>query len=203
MKRRAQRAWRTFGARTAASSSWVLAGVVLVTGLAGIGLTRLEFATGDESYINEGSDVAIDNEAYQSRFGGETMIVLFTADEGSTVADLFTEPNLSALTALEDQVRDDASTFAVVSPLTALQFTENLVTRASPPTSSSTRSTETPIPPASPHARPASASRGRGSVRPASSRSPTRRGWSSSSSRTPGTPSPRTERSRRLPRTNG
>ena len=34
--------------------------------------------------------MAKDNERYQSLFGGENMVVLFTVDEGKTVVDLFT-----------------------------------------------------------------------------------------------------------------
>jgi uncharacterized protein len=128
MTRRFQRAWRRSGEVVAGRSTIVLVVATLVTLVFGVGLTRLEFATGDDSYINEGSQVALDNEAYQERFGGETMIVLFTAEDGHTVADLFTEPNLSALGEVESAIRADDRMFAVVSPITALEFTENLVT---------------------------------------------------------------------------
>jgi uncharacterized membrane protein YdfJ with MMPL/SSD domain len=53
------RAWRSLGAHTAASGGVVLVIAAVITLVLGVGLTRLEFATGDDSYINEGSEIAI------------------------------------------------------------------------------------------------------------------------------------------------
>ena len=55
----------------------------------GFGITRLEFATGQDSYLDEDDEVAIDNVAYQDLFGGQAMLGLITMDEGHTIAELF------------------------------------------------------------------------------------------------------------------
>lgn len=103
-----------------------LVGLILTLGL-GYGITRLEFETGQDSYLNQDDQVRIDNEAYQDLFGGQAMITLYTVDDGSDMADLFTPGNIARLRALEEDLRSVENVFNVVSPLTALQFTHNLV----------------------------------------------------------------------------
>ncbi len=80
------------------------AGIVGVVGLAltlvlGFGITKLEFATGQDSYLNSDDEVYIDNVRYQDLFGGQAMLVLFTLDEGVTVTDMFTPENEAHFTA--------------------------------------------------------------------------------------------------------
>ncbi len=70
--------------------------MVLVTLTMGFGLRRLDFATGQDSYIDPASQVANDNERYQRLFGGESMVVLFTADAGKTVVDLSAPANVAS-----------------------------------------------------------------------------------------------------------
>lgn len=122
-----QRVWSwmavTFGRR---------AGTVGVIGLAitlvlGIGITRLDFATGQDSYLNEGEQVYVDSVAYQDLFGGQAVLTLFTMDDGSDVVDLFTPSNLEQMRDVEERLRATDGVYAVVSPLTALEFTQNLV----------------------------------------------------------------------------
>src|SRR5215217_5667295 len=71
------------------------AGVVSVVGLLitiglGFGITKLDFATGQDSYLNKSDQVYKDNLAYQDLFGGQAMLTLITMDQGHTVAELFT-----------------------------------------------------------------------------------------------------------------
>ena len=114
----------TFGKRAA------LVGVVVfvVTAALGFGLTKLEFATGQDSYLNEDEEVYTDNVEYQDLFGGQAMLTLFTMEEGKTVVDLFTPDNLAAWEAIEAEVLEDEGVLSVVTPKTALEFTERLVT---------------------------------------------------------------------------
>ena len=108
------------------------AGVVSLVGLVftlvlGFGITRLDFATGQDSYLNKDEAVYVDNVRYQDLFGGQAMVTLYTMDEGTEVVDLFTPENVAALHDQEEQLRKVEGVLDVVSPLTALQFTANLV----------------------------------------------------------------------------
>ena len=105
--------------------------IALVTTVAlGFGATKLEFATGQDSYLNTDEEIYIDNVAYQDLFGGQAMLTLFTMEEGKTVVDLFTSGNLDALTEIEATLADQEGVLSVVTPATALQFTQNIVTTA-------------------------------------------------------------------------
>ena len=55
------------------------AGIVSIVGLMitvvlGFGITRLEFATGQDSYLNRDEAVYKDSVAYQDLFGGQAML---------------------------------------------------------------------------------------------------------------------------------
>ena len=123
-----QRAWR-------AAATFVEAHVVTVLSVVGIisvllavfGIPQLEFATGQDSYLNDDEQTAIDNVEYQDLFGGQAMLTLFTMDEGTTVLDLFTPDNIDQIERAEATLREVDDVAAVLSPLTALQFTANLV----------------------------------------------------------------------------
>jgi hydrophobe/amphiphile efflux-3 (HAE3) family protein len=100
---------------------------LLVTLLLGLGITRLDFATGQDSYLNKDETVYTDNVEYQGLFGGQAMITLYTMDEGTDVVDLFTPENVARIQAQEAQLRETEGVLAVISPLTGLQFTQNMV----------------------------------------------------------------------------
>lgn len=108
------------------------AGIVSVVGLLvtltlGLGITRLEFETGQDSYLNKSDEVYQDNVDYQDLFGGQAMVTLYTMDEGTTVVDLFTPENVERMESQSATLRDTAGVFNVITPLTALQFTHNLI----------------------------------------------------------------------------
>jgi uncharacterized protein len=116
---------RVLSRRTAAT----VAVVALISAVMGFGVRRLDFATGQNSYIDPGSKVAKDNERYQKLFGGESMVVLFTVNEGKTLVDLLTAGNVAQLREVDQQMRADPSVQTVVSPLTLLQWTNDLITK--------------------------------------------------------------------------
>ncbi|MBL7497530.1 MMPL family transporter [Frankia sp. CNm7] len=101
--------------------------VLLTVGL-GFGITRLEFSTSQDNYLNSGSQVAKDNIAYQSLFGGQAMLANFKIDDGKQLKDLFTPHNVAEFDALAKELESDPRIVAVVTPKTALEFTHNLVT---------------------------------------------------------------------------
>src|SRR5215510_10135711 len=109
------------------------AGIVGVIGLAitlllGLGITKLEFATGQDSYLNKDEQVYKDSVAYQNLFGGEAMLTLFTMDEGKTVSDWFTPANIDHMRQVEEDLGHTEGVLNVVSPVTALEFTQAMVT---------------------------------------------------------------------------
>lgn len=121
-------AWRSIGRWLSRRTLVVAAAVVVVTALATLGLGRLDFATGQDSYIDPGSQVAKDNERYQLLFGGENMVVLFTVPEGRTVVDLLTADNIAQLQAVETELGSNEAIQAVVSPVSLLTWTQDLIT---------------------------------------------------------------------------
>ncbi len=121
-------AWRSIGAWLSRRTMVVLVGVLGVTAIATLGLARLDFATGQDSYIDPASKVAKDNERYQALFGGENMVVLFTVPEGRTVVDLFTPDTIAQLDEIELLLADSPTVQAVVSPVTLLAWTQDLIT---------------------------------------------------------------------------
>jgi hydrophobe/amphiphile efflux-3 (HAE3) family protein len=119
--------WRGLGRFVSRRTALVLGVVVVITALLALGLPGLEFATGQDSYLDADDPAAIANERYQDLFGGEAMVVMLSMDEGTTVSDLFTEDNIRRFEDLEEELRAADETHAVVSPLTPLQWSENLV----------------------------------------------------------------------------
>ncbi len=113
------------------------AGLVALIGLImtlvlGYGITRLEFATGQDSYLNKDDQVYIDNVAYQNLFGGQAMLGLITMDEGHTIAELFDADGTAQLQALHDDLMADDDYVSVITPLTVLGYTDTLVQGTEP-----------------------------------------------------------------------
>src|SRR3954469_14072702 len=106
--------------------------VAVVTVVLGFGATRLEVASGQDSYLNSDDQVAIDNEKYQALFGGQAMVTVWTAPQGSDVVSFFTRANLDQLADVERRLGGDPNILGVITPQTALQYTENLVIGTSP-----------------------------------------------------------------------
>ena len=105
------------------------AGVVSIVGLVvtivlGAGITQLEFATGQDSYLNKDEEIYKDSVAYQDLFGGQAMVTLVTLGEGQTLADLFTPEAVETWERVEAELKERGGDqiFAVVTPLTALQL---------------------------------------------------------------------------------
>ncbi len=76
---------------------------LLITLALGAGISRLEFATGQDSYLNKDDQVYIDNVEYQSLFGGQAMLTVITMDQGHHVDELFTPDGPTADAGLRRQ----------------------------------------------------------------------------------------------------
>ena len=78
-----ERFWSSLGYQLGKKAGLVsLVGLLITLGL-GYGITQLEFATGQDSYLNADDQVYIDNVAYQDLFGGQAMLSLVSLDEGT------------------------------------------------------------------------------------------------------------------------
>src|SRR5262245_52953357 len=104
----------------------LLIGGLLTVGL-GYGATRLKFSTAQSNYLNASDQVYKDNVAYQNLFGGQAMVTLVTMAPGHTVDELFTPDAIAQWTAVETKIRTSGQALSVVSPLTALQWNDNLI----------------------------------------------------------------------------
>jgi hydrophobe/amphiphile efflux-3 (HAE3) family protein len=120
--------WRATGIALGKHWKIVAAVVVVITIVLGLGARQIEFATGQDSYLNPDSQVAIDNVAFQEDFGGETVILLFSAEDGYDISDLYVDDNLAELERLGAELGEVEGVYAVVTPLTALTFSSNLIT---------------------------------------------------------------------------
>ena len=98
-----------------------------VTFVLGLGITQLEFATGQDSYLNKDDQVYKDNVVYQGLFGGQAMLTVITMDPGHTVDELFTPANRAQLQQFHDDLLAAKTVHGVITPLTILQFADSLV----------------------------------------------------------------------------
>ncbi len=119
--------WGRIGSSLARRTVAALIGVALVTAVLAIGLGKLDFATGQDSYMDPSSVVAQNNTRYQELFGGENMVVLLTTKDGSTVADLFAAGNRAALESIGNDLSTSSAVQSVISPIDLLQWTQDLV----------------------------------------------------------------------------
>jgi hydrophobe/amphiphile efflux-3 (HAE3) family protein len=122
-----QRFWSVL-AVFAGKHAGLISGVALVlTIVLGFGITRLDFATGQDSYLNKDDQVYIDNVAYQELFGGQAMLTVITMHDGHTVDELFTAEARAQFERFHDALVDTGSFHGVITPLTILEFADALV----------------------------------------------------------------------------
>ncbi|WP_241432226.1 efflux RND transporter permease subunit [Ilumatobacter nonamiensis] len=125
--------WRNTGVQLGKHWKVVAAVMVALTAVLALGATRIEFATGQDSYLNPDSQIAIDNVAFQDDFGGETIILLFSTEGEADITDLFEGENLTKLqdmTAELEELEGDGgmgAVFSTVTPYTSLTYSSALV----------------------------------------------------------------------------
>jgi uncharacterized protein len=121
---------------------FALVGLIITLAL-GYGATRLEFATGQDSYLNASDQVYKDSVAYQHLFGGQAVLGLVTMDEGHTADELFDAEGLAQWRSLHDdlsaaRLNDDADSpaayLSVATPLIGLEYTDILAQNGVPGT---------------------------------------------------------------------
>jgi uncharacterized protein len=122
-----QRFWSYIAVQLGKHAIWVTVIGLVVTIALGLGITQLNFATGQDSYLNTDSAVYQDNVAYQHLFGGEAMLTVISMDKGHTVDELFTGDGAQQLKDFHDRLEASGQVESVVSPLTILRFSDSLV----------------------------------------------------------------------------
>jgi hydrophobe/amphiphile efflux-3 (HAE3) family protein len=122
-----ERFWRFIAVELGKHAGLVSVIGLLVTLILGFGITRLEFSTGQDSYLNKSDTVYKDNVAYQRLFGGQAMLTLVTMDKGHTVNELFTPENQAKWRAVEGELANGKGIVGVISPRTIMEFSDSLV----------------------------------------------------------------------------
>ena len=122
-----QRFWSHLAVQLGKHAVWVSGIILVVTVILGAGITRLEFATGQDSYLNRGDQVAKDNVVYQDLFGGQAMLTVISMDHGKTIDELFTPDAIAQLEQFSKRLDASGQVKGVVSPLTALELSDSLV----------------------------------------------------------------------------
>jgi hydrophobe/amphiphile efflux-3 (HAE3) family protein len=125
---RMQRFWNWLALNAGKHAGIVSLIGLLITLVLGYGTTKLQFATGQDSYLNKSDQVYKDNVEYQELFGGEAVLVLFTMPNGQTISDLMNPANQAEMDRIAEELgtRPDLIE-GVVTPKTALQWTDNLI----------------------------------------------------------------------------
>jgi hydrophobe/amphiphile efflux-3 (HAE3) family protein len=122
-----ERFWRFLAVGLGKHAGLVSVIGLLVTLILGFGITRLQFSTGQDSYLNKSDTVYKDNVKYQRLFGGQAMVTLVTMDKGHTVNELFTPANQAKWRALENRLHRSKGVVGVISPRTLMEFSDSLV----------------------------------------------------------------------------
>ena len=122
-----ERFWRSIAVNL--GKYWWAVGLVVLamTGVLAIGATKIEFATGQDSYLNTDSQASIDNVEFQDTFGGEAVILLFSSEGEATIEDLMSDANRAELTRLEAELRAVPEVHAVVTPLVSMEFSSAIL----------------------------------------------------------------------------
>src|SRR5438552_11168341 len=122
-----QRFWSYIAVRLGKHAIWVTVVGLLVTIGLGLGISQLDFATGQDSYLNKSERVYKDNVVYQRLFGGQAMLTVISMKPGHTIDELFTSDGAQQLKDFHDTLKASGEVEAVVSPLTILRFSDSLV----------------------------------------------------------------------------
>jgi hydrophobe/amphiphile efflux-3 (HAE3) family protein len=125
---RMQRFWMWLGLELGKRAGLVAVCGLLITLALGAGISKLEFATGQDSYLNADDQVYIDNVEYQELFGGQAMLVLFTADDGSEITDIMSPANQAEMDRIAEELSSHPDLIeAVITPKTGLVWSDNLI----------------------------------------------------------------------------
>ena len=123
-----QRFWSSLALTLGKRAGLVSVIGLLITLTLGAGISRLEFKSGQDAYLNKTDQVYKDNVAYQKLFGGEAMLTVISMDKGHTVDELLNDQNRAKLQAVGKKLAaNKKDVLGVITPVDALQLSKNLV----------------------------------------------------------------------------
>jgi hydrophobe/amphiphile efflux-3 (HAE3) family protein len=103
----------------------VLVAVTMCAAVAlAFGIPRLKFQTGQDTLLDPNSKISLDNARFQRQFGGDPMLILFSAQGDSDIRQLFAPGNRATLGRLGRDIEATGGFKSVISPLTVLQFAQ-------------------------------------------------------------------------------
>ncbi len=106
----------------------LVAGAMCAALVLALGITRLEFQTGQETLLDPASKISRDNARFQASFGGNPLLILFeTAPGGPPIEQLFTPANRATLTRLDADLNASGHFQGIISPLLILAFAKTQI----------------------------------------------------------------------------
>lgn len=121
-----QRFWRWLAVYLGKNAGLISGIGLVLTAILGFGTTKLHFATGQDSYLDPKSDIAIDNVAYQKLFGGQAMVTLITLNPGEDLVDYVTGDKGKQIAETVAKLRKVPNTMAVVDPHAVIQLSHGI-----------------------------------------------------------------------------
>ena len=102
---------------------------LLITLVLGFGITQLHFSAGQDTVLNPTDRVAIDNAQYQSLFGGQAILVMYSADRGRDISDLNSKANVVKFDQIDRALKKRPDLIdSVITPATLLDWSNRLLT---------------------------------------------------------------------------
>ena len=118
-----QRFWSVLAVTLGKRAGLVSVIGLLITLVLGFGITQLEFATGQDSYLNKATRSTRTTSPTRTSSAARRCSRVITMDEGHTVDELFTPENRGQLTQFHDDLLADRTTVhGVITPLTIAEF---------------------------------------------------------------------------------
>src|SRR6478735_6880817 len=120
MSKRMDRFWSSLAVTLGKRAGLVSVIGLLITVTLGAGISRLEFTSGQDAYLNTSDQVYKDNVSYQKLFGGEAMLTVITMDKGHTVDELLNDTNRAKIQAVGDKLAaNKKDILGVITPIDA------------------------------------------------------------------------------------
>ena len=106
----------------------LVAGAMSLALILSLGIPRLKFRTGQDTLLDPASKISRDNLRFQSQFGGDPMLVLFTAaPDGPDIRALFSTSNRAEMARLKHDLDASGNYQGVLTPLVVVEFAQKVI----------------------------------------------------------------------------